>query len=841
MSLLLVLNRLGCFGGGGGAAVTFDFYVDSAAAGGGDGSSVATPFNTLAAASAALVNGSSLGLVDGSYFQEEIDEAALTNVRIGSVPNWLTLSSGGWSAGAEPLVYKRTISGAVGLGIILKEGSSELSFVSSEKMCSQDAGSYWVTYSGTDVVLYIHPTGSGNPASNGLAYTHRILPFIDCTEVLTGFLPGLELNVYKVSGLTPEAGALAYNTVSEDGILLQRKTSEALSSADPGSCFITADTGSTDFYVHASDSGIPITNGKEYRYSARLYAIHLGDGANVSGIETSGQRHNDGSTVLGANSTLTTCAIRNGHKHNALCGFGSAVRSNRFLEGHYHVDTGIQLVIYSGGAIAGLPHTYVEDNVFVNRGLLAAPTQGVYCHTSGANGGTDIYYRRNRWLDCFGAIYANASNIAGAPHFDDNYITISPGFTASLPYSFGSPYIQAVNLDGNKAWFPEPYATTFTVADKFIEAGATIVFDDNIMEIGPYFTSMLAATGGTPDVTARNNKGSHFGEFIRLGAASNTITDCSGNVMGASRPISTINTTVISACNNNHWPSAQEFRRAGSIKTWAQWVADGFDVASDGAGDNREATLRPGQTAYGDARDYPHCWFWHDAQVASSITESGGDVSAVADLSGKGRNLVLHEPVPGTDKVSYSQQGGLPYFAPVANGGLVLPVQDFNMPLHMIAAVVRLSAPLSAAASQQFLLSTHPGDDSSIRLGSFSGVFTDEIVAALASNIAGYAYTSASDSYAASTPHLLLLYRDPVDGLVKIEIDGVAIATMPAVGSVNLFALGGNKSFAMMLMRGNASVNKLGGHLGFMAGFGPVSLDAKALLTTYLKTRWGIV
>lgn len=844
---------LGASGGGGGEpVVTFDFYADSAAAGGGDGSQGA-PFSTLAAASSALTNGASLGLIDGSYFQEEISQAARTNVRIGSVPNWLALSSGGWSAGAQTGVYQRVIAGAVGLGLVLREGATELTWVSSQKMCSRIAGTYGVEYDGTDVVLYVHPTGDGNPATNGLVYTHRILPYIDCTSELTGFAAGAQPNVYVVTGVVLSASGTAYLSVQEDGTLLQGKTSEANASADPGSSYRTGNAGTVDIYVHASDSGDPASNGKEYRYSNRLTAITLGSGANVSGVEVNGNRHNDGAIVLGDNSTLTRCVIRNGGKHNALAGFGSTVSYNRILEAHNHTENGIPIVIYSGTAPGGTVHSYVESNIFTLRGLLASPTNQscVFCHTSSGTVAGNLYIRNNTFIDCFGSLSAGGANISGNVRFDDNYITLSESYT-TMPYTFASPHIVANGTDGgasgNKFWFPEPWATTFTATDSLIAATGQRVIDENEFYTGPYFNYLIAALAGvdTPNLTVRNNKGSTLAtNFIRLASTVNTIAECTGNIVGVAqgRPIDTLNTSTITLCDNNQWNSSIGFRKGGTTYTWATWVGTaGHDAASGAGGDNRSVGLERGKTAFGDPRDWPNCWFWYDAQVASSITQASGDVSAVADLSGHGRNLVLHEPTPGSDKVSYSTQGGLPYLAPVANGGLKYATQDFNMPLHMIAFVARLNGTLSAASSTQVVMCMTDSANvaPAIKLGSVGASFTNEIVTAQQGGSNAYVYGSGAATYAANVPHLFLLYFDPVTDTGLIEIDGVAVATMTNVSRTTQSLMSGTKGKNLFFLRGEATASPLAGYLGFIAGFGPVSLNAKAALTTYLMTRWGI-
>jgi hypothetical protein len=729
--------------------------------------------------------------------------------------------------GLTPETPKRTLTAAAALLTDNKRvGLERGSIFTSDSFIAN-------TFTGIHVGAY----GSGN------------LPVIDCGTVISGWVShDVPSNTWKKTGVVLISDATSYVTVveadnlSSPGHLIQRHTSlaNAMASALRG-IYVTADDGTVDIYLKLPSGSVPTS--KVYRYSAQLRAIWLGSQGRVTSIETWQNRHNNGSIELGENSLLEYCTMRNGHKHIALMGFGSTAQYNTFAEGHYHAEPGLMLVVYSPGEIAGLPDTYIEHNTFTCRGLYATPTECIFGHTSGANGGTDIYIRHNTFTDCFGGISASFANIAGDIYFDYNYVTISAGYT-TLPYNFPAPYIYGGKyFRFNKFWFPAPFATTFTVCDALLMAGKTVEIDDNEFRTGPYFLYVIAALAGVPVVTARRNIGTVGQTFLHLQGATNEIVECSSNIIGCvNYPVSTVGTTTIGICNYNSWPGANAFRKAGTVYTWAAWVGLGYDTASTYGGDNRIAGRPQGEALEGNLSDWPESWCWISAQETASITQSGGFVSAVADLGPNGRNFILHSPTPSTDKVSLTTVGGKPWFAPVAAGGLKSEATfDTAFPVGLIAIVVRLNAPLSAAATYQTVLSGSPGDNTATMFfGSISVTYTDEIVTFVQQGAGGQAYQHASANYPADVPHLILAHLDPITNTGVLRIDGNLVGPLTDVSRMDPNPLVWVKGDTLMLMRGNTGLPPLLGYLGevFMAGI--VSYDAVAAVEAEMMARWGI-
>lgn len=160
----------------------FRYYLDSVnGSDANDGKSIHKAFQTEAALRVVLSSGDSVGILRGSSFLEQFGASTgtLTNIKVqaigaGAMPIFDgrdVASSGGWAKTAGLTnVYDRTWSHdtVTGSFISLWEDDVRLRWVSSQATCDATPGSYTVaTTSGSSTQLYYHPTGSGNPASNG--------------------------------------------------------------------------------------------------------------------------------------------------------------------------------------------------------------------------------------------------------------------------------------------------------------------------------------------------------------------------------------------------------------------------------------------------------------------------------------------------------------------------------------------------------------------------------------------------------------------------------------------------------------------------------------------------
>ncbi len=117
----------------------------------------------------------------------------------------------------------------------------------------------------------------------------------------------------------------------EDGEQLVRVASIAACDALPGSYYSPSDESlvanpTARLYVHPFDSTNPIggADGKLYETVRRVLsigdAVSFGQGENITveGLETGRQATNNGSIVLGINSTIRNSIMTYGHKHNCL-------------------------------------------------------------------------------------------------------------------------------------------------------------------------------------------------------------------------------------------------------------------------------------------------------------------------------------------------------------------------------------------------------------------------------------------------------------------------------------------------------------------------------------------
>lgn len=146
------------------------------------GQSESQPLATLGQALSLVENGDHIFLERGSHWREAFEGGnALDNITIeaygsGSLPiidgsDVVTSWSG---TGGQPNVYEHNYLIASGINADaypVYEDGVPLPLASSLANCNSTAGTYfWVENSSTDITVYIHPTGSGDPTSNGKIY-----------------------------------------------------------------------------------------------------------------------------------------------------------------------------------------------------------------------------------------------------------------------------------------------------------------------------------------------------------------------------------------------------------------------------------------------------------------------------------------------------------------------------------------------------------------------------------------------------------------------------------------------------------------------------------------------
>lgn len=168
-----------------------DFYLNSAADPGGDGGSPGTAFATVADLASALSNDFSaqrIGVARGSTFFEELggisdvsESVTINAYGSGRLPIFDCRGvASSWSkTGGQTNVYETTWtpSAATKVAPSIFEDDVRLLRVASVAACDALPGSYYASsvYSnGVAAALYVHATGSGDPASNGKTYKQSV-------------------------------------------------------------------------------------------------------------------------------------------------------------------------------------------------------------------------------------------------------------------------------------------------------------------------------------------------------------------------------------------------------------------------------------------------------------------------------------------------------------------------------------------------------------------------------------------------------------------------------------------------------------------------------------------
>lgn len=175
---------LGPLSGGASEAIVFDFYVDSVnGSDSNDGMSSSTALQTIGALT--LSNGVYIGLARDSEWLERLDGPTLTDVYVGAYGSGMmpvldaraVVSS--WTASGTTNVYFTTWTPVFGEKVApsIWEDDIRLQRVADEATCGTTPGSYYASnvYAiGVPANLYVHPTGSGDPAANGKVYKQAV-------------------------------------------------------------------------------------------------------------------------------------------------------------------------------------------------------------------------------------------------------------------------------------------------------------------------------------------------------------------------------------------------------------------------------------------------------------------------------------------------------------------------------------------------------------------------------------------------------------------------------------------------------------------------------------------
>ena len=118
--------------------------------------------------------------------------------------------------------------------------------------------------------------------------------------------------------------APSFHRIWENGVRLLRATSVANCEATVGSFYAATPSGTSQvLYVHPSDDSNPNSNGKEYKYSRRMYGCDMGSGCVYDGVDTGWQAGSDGAIrALAHNCVIRNAKVTDGRKHHVLLAEG---------------------------------------------------------------------------------------------------------------------------------------------------------------------------------------------------------------------------------------------------------------------------------------------------------------------------------------------------------------------------------------------------------------------------------------------------------------------------------------------------------------------------------------
>jgi hypothetical protein len=153
------------------------------------------------------------------------------------------------------------------------------------------------------------------------------LPIIDCRRLVSSGEWSKTIgqtNVYEIEW-TPTAAQSVAPSIWEDDQRLIRVASVAACDDAPGS-YYASNTFSNGVpapvYVHATDSGDPASNGREYKSVDIFSCIRAGANSRLYNVRTIGNQSNNGTIEFGRFADIAGCVFQDGTKHNMYIGSG---------------------------------------------------------------------------------------------------------------------------------------------------------------------------------------------------------------------------------------------------------------------------------------------------------------------------------------------------------------------------------------------------------------------------------------------------------------------------------------------------------------------------------------
>jgi len=351
-------------------------------------------------------------VIAGDIIRTRVEGFAYEVVASGATDQHLTTAGGVKFYIAGTVAYCDSVNGNdANSGRLPNQAKATLAAVSTmfgglyrDKTIWLARGSYWREEIATsDSNVSVRGYGSGR------------LPIIDARNVIAvgaWSKTGGYTNVYQVNW-TPTLGTKVAPSIWEDGVRLTRVASIAAVDAAPGTYYASTTYSigvAAPVYVHASDSGDPAVNTKEYQQTVRYSCIRLGDRAKLSDVRCVANQHDDGTAILGRFSEVDRCVFEDGTKHHLFTASG-VVRDCWAWRGDpsflvFGGTEGIAFIAYNT-ANARDPMRW-ERCGYVSSDTQSASGGGFYAHSQAGQ----LAFRQVQVIDCEG--YQLGAFVSGA-------------------------------------------------------------------------------------------------------------------------------------------------------------------------------------------------------------------------------------------------------------------------------------------------------------------------------------------------------------------------------------------------------------------------------------------
>lgn len=393
---------------------TFDYYVDSV---NGDdsnsGRSAGAAYQTISALTGKIAAGTKIGLARGSTWREQLTITA-NNVTVkaygtGDAPILDCadlIAAGAWSkTDGYTNIYQVTLTtnyiASEPSFCSVWEDSTRLPIVANLTSLDATAGAYFcANHNTTSPVVYVHATGSGNPAANGMVYempTRLAGVYGYAASYLT--LEGITCKRSYGNGGAIKMGRFAclVDCISEDGNKhnVYVRTGSSVTGCTATRCYYGAST--SGFFAYNDDTpnseGVSFTNctagnGGVLKTTATGFMGHYNTSGSFGTVTYSGCTVADCLYAFGgkhATLSITDCTVTN-------CANGLSVNANAIITGGiWACTTRVITCGVTGFAVtaSGLTATFGEHGIYNNGASFTLTVTG--CTLTATANGVVIY------------------------------------------------------------------------------------------------------------------------------------------------------------------------------------------------------------------------------------------------------------------------------------------------------------------------------------------------------------------------------------------------------------------------------------------------------------------